>query len=84
MASKFNEINKNTVPGPGSYNAADMDIYLEQKPSYTMAPRTELPSDKSPKPSPNSYEPEKVGTFFCFAAYSLLFCLFLARKIRRA
>ena len=51
---------KMKVPGPGAYNAGDLDQCREKQPAYTMAPRTELPGDKTPKPAPNAYSPEKV------------------------
>lgn len=38
----------------------------ESTPKWTMAPRTELPTDKSPKPSPNTYCPEKVYQQFLY------------------
>ncbi|KAK4297021.1 hypothetical protein Pmani_030539 [Petrolisthes manimaculis] len=50
---------KMKVPGPGSYNAGDIDMCREKLPAYTMAPKTQLPTDRTPKPAPNAYSPEK-------------------------
>ena len=52
---------KMKIPGPGTYDSGDLDSCREKVPAYTMAPRTELPSDKTPKPAPNAYAPEKVS-----------------------
>ena len=51
---------KMKVPGPGSYNSTNINILKDQSPAYTMRSRTELISDKTPKPAPNAYCPEKV------------------------
>ena len=60
MGLKWSEINKNKVPGPGSYESADLDTIMIKRPVHSMAPKTEIPADKTPKPSPNAYYPKKV------------------------
>ncbi|MCL4137195.1 UNVERIFIED_CONTAM: hypothetical protein GTU68_021985 [Idotea baltica] len=59
MAPRLEDIKKMNVPGPGTYESGDLDMYLEKRPVYSMRPKTELPRDKTPKPSPNAYNPEK-------------------------
>ena len=54
-------LDKLKVPGPGAYNSADVDLLKDKSPAYTMRPRTEIICDKTPKPAPNAYHPEKVG-----------------------
>lgn len=53
------EVDKMNIPGPGTYNSGDLDSCREKLPAFTMAPKTNLPSDNSPKPAPNAYSPEK-------------------------
>lgn len=55
------EGDKMKVPGPGSYDAGDIDMCREKLPAFTMAPKTSIPSDHTTKPAPNAYAPEKVG-----------------------
>ena len=57
------DIDKMKVPGPGAYNACEIDKCKEKLPSFTMGRKTNLPSDKTPKPAPNAYSPEKVCSF---------------------
>ncbi|XP_037795154.1 outer dense fiber protein 3-like isoform X3 [Penaeus monodon] len=60
MAARPNEAeDKMKVPGPGTYDSGDLDKCREKMPAYTMAPKTNLPVDNSPKPPPNAYSPEK-------------------------
>lgn len=62
MAKRLpDETDKMKVPGPGSYESGDIDMCREKQPAFTMAPKTSLPTDRSPKPAPNAYSPEKVG-----------------------
>lgn len=62
MAPRPNEAqDKMKVPGPGTYDSGDLNKCREKMPAYTMAPKTNLPVDKSPKPPPNAYSPEKVS-----------------------
>ena len=63
MAAKLKDYNKSNFPGPGTYNSSDLDSYLEKNPVFSMRPKTELPFDKTPKPAPNAYYPEKVRSF---------------------
>ncbi|KAG0710890.1 Outer dense fiber protein 3 [Chionoecetes opilio] len=58
MAARIEETDKMKVPGPGTYEAGDLDHCRESQPSYTMAPRTTLPCDSTQKPAPNAYSPE--------------------------
>ena len=63
MGAKIVEVVKHFVPGPGSYESGDLDACKEKLPVFTMAPKTSDPTDKTIKPSPNAYSPEKVRTF---------------------
>ncbi|KAK7075287.1 Outer dense fiber protein 3 [Halocaridina rubra] len=58
-ARHVDDVDKMKIPGPGTYDAGNLDKCREKLPAYTMSPRTEMPSDKTPKPSPNAYSPEK-------------------------
>ena len=60
IAPRLQDIEKNEVPGPGTYEAVDVEVCKERQPVYSMAPKTELPVDRTPRPSPNAYHPEEV------------------------
>ena len=61
MGYKIEDLDdKMKIPGPGTYNSADIDLLKDKSPAYTMRPRTEDATDKTPRPAPNSYSPEKV------------------------
>ena len=55
MSPRPEDKTKNKVPGPGTYETVDIDVCQERRPIYTMAPKTDLPSDKTPRPAPNAY-----------------------------
>ncbi|KAL7635944.1 UNVERIFIED_CONTAM: hypothetical protein RMT77_013761 [Armadillidium vulgare] len=59
IAGRLKEMRVSDVPGPGTYESGDLNAIYERQPVFTLRPKTELPTDKSPKPSPNSYYPEK-------------------------
>lgn len=59
ISGRLKDSEKSDVPGPGAYEAGNINFVREKNPSYTMRPKTEIPSDKTPKPSPNAYYPEK-------------------------
>jgi len=48
------------TPGPGTYNDAQIDIYMTKKPLYSMTSRNRLPGDGTRKPGPGAHSPEKV------------------------
>ena len=50
---------KMKVPGPGTYDSSDINLIKDTSPAYTMRPRTESVTDKTPRPAPNAYSPEK-------------------------
>ena len=60
MAARANDEKKMNVPAPGTYNEVDIYKLVTKRPVYTMSPKYDLPVDKSPRPSPNHYSPEKV------------------------
>lgn len=49
------------TPGPGSYKTIVPSLYMRRDPAYSLAGRFELIVDKSVKPGPGAYYPEKVG-----------------------
>lgn len=53
------EVDKMKVPGPGAYEAGDLDKSRVSLPAFTMSPKTSLPTDHTLKPAPNAYSPEK-------------------------
>lgn len=53
------EMDKMQVPGPGTYEAGNLDKSRVSLPAFTMAPKTNLPTDRTQKPAPNAYSPEK-------------------------
>ncbi|XP_045103383.1 outer dense fiber protein 3-like isoform X2 [Portunus trituberculatus] len=53
------EEDKMKVPGPGAYEAGNLDKSRESQPAFTMAPKTTLPGDRTQKPAPNAYSPDR-------------------------
>lgn len=47
-------------PGPGKYDAANMDAMKAKAPAFSLSTRTQLPSDDTKKPGPGAYSAEKV------------------------
>lgn len=48
------------TPGPGSYKMIEPSLYMKRDPAYSLAGRFEVIVDKSVKPGPGAYYPEKV------------------------
>jgi hypothetical protein len=48
-------------PGPGKYDAANMDAMKAKAPAFSLSTRTQLPSDDTKKPGPGAYSAEKVN-----------------------
>ena len=48
------------TPGPGSYKMIVPSVYMNRDPAYSLAGRFEVIVDKSVKPGPGAYYPEKV------------------------
>lgn len=69
IAGRLKEMRVSDVPGPGTYESGDLNAIYERQPVFTLRPKTELPTDKSPKPSPNSYYPEKVLIWLSLCYY---------------
>lgn len=47
-------------PGPGKYDAGNMDSMKQKAPAFSLSTRTQLPSDDTKKPGPGAYSSEKV------------------------
>ena len=61
MGQKLEDLNdKLKIPGPGTYNSTSIDKTRLKNPAFTMRPKTEEPKDRTPRPAPNTYSPEKV------------------------
>ena len=52
---------KTKVPGPGAYDAGDMNKVKDSLPAFSMGAKYDGPSDKTPRPAPNAYAVEKVN-----------------------
>lgn len=50
------------TPGPGSYKMVEPSMYMKRDPAFSLAGRFEVIGDKSVKPGPGAYYPEKVYT----------------------
>ena len=61
MGAKLEDEKKFKTPSPCAYEAGNLDVMREKLPAYSMSAKTELPKDKTPRPSPNAYCPEKVN-----------------------
>lgn len=48
------------TPGPGSHSVVNPNIFRQQKPSYSMLGRNQMPGDNTRKPGPGAHSPEKV------------------------
>ena len=72
---------KMKVPGPGTYNEAQVDNYKTLKsPAFSMGQRTLIPSDHTMKPGPGAHSPEKVCDFNYISYFTLnlaFLCLFI-------
>ncbi|XP_062510753.1 ciliary microtubule associated protein 1A-like [Corticium candelabrum] len=60
--SKIGSFHQDTkkTPGPGTYNAANPNVYKFRNPLYSISARNALPSDSTRKPGPGAHYPEKV------------------------
>lgn len=56
------ETDRMNVPGPGAYDAGDLDRCRLSMPAFTMAPKTTMPTDHTQKPAPNAYSPDRSET----------------------
>jgi len=48
-------------PGPGKYEAGNLNAMKEKAPAYSLSIRTILPSDDTKKPGPGAHSPEKIN-----------------------
>ncbi|XP_014662383.1 PREDICTED: outer dense fiber protein 3-like [Priapulus caudatus] len=48
------------TPGPNCYTLITPDLFRRKAPAYSMLGRNEMPGDRTSKPGPGAYSPEKV------------------------
>lgn len=49
------------TPGPGTYKVVCPNTYRTKQPKYSLKGRKFLPGDRTMKPGPGIYSPEKVS-----------------------
>jgi len=62
LAARAKENKVALVPGPGSYEPCNVNLMKKKFPAYSLGKRYNAAADRTSKPGPGAYIPEKINT----------------------